>query len=92
MRRPHEPALRNLVAWITACPCPSERIVAESPKRPIGTRSGASDLRVARGGVEPPTYRFSVGRSYQLSYLAKRGECYMSTVGLAESAGQPVGW
>ena len=32
----------------------------------------ASDLRfcVARGGVEPPTFRFSVGRSYQLSYLA----------------------
>lgn len=29
---------------------------------------------VARGGVEPPTYRFSVGRSYQLSYLAKPGE------------------
>jgi hypothetical protein len=27
---------------------------------------------VARGGVEPPTYRFSGGRSYQLSYLAKR--------------------
>jgi hypothetical protein len=27
--------------------------------------------RVARGGVEPPTYRFSGGRSYQLSYLAK---------------------
>ena len=26
--------------------------------------------RVARGGVEPPTFRFSVGRSYQLSYLA----------------------
>src|SRR4051812_13017337 len=25
---------------------------------------------VARGGVEPPTFRFSVGRSYQLSYLA----------------------
>jgi hypothetical protein len=25
---------------------------------------------VARGGVEPPTYRFSVDRSYQLSYLA----------------------
>ena len=28
-------------------------------------------MRVARGGVEPPTYRFSVGRSYQLSYLAR---------------------
>ncbi len=27
---------------------------------------------VARGGVEPPTFRFSVGRSYQLSYLAGR--------------------
>ena len=27
-------------------------------------------LLVARGGVEPPTFRFSVGRSYQLSYLA----------------------
>ena len=25
---------------------------------------------MARGGVEPPTFRFSVGRSYQLSYLA----------------------
>ena len=34
---------------------------------------GAQDLArglVARGGVEPPTFRFSVGRSYQLSYLA----------------------
>jgi hypothetical protein len=27
-------------------------------------------MLVARGGVEPPTYRFSVDRSYQLSYLA----------------------
>jgi hypothetical protein len=27
---------------------------------------------MARGGVEPPTYRFSGGRSYQLSYLAMR--------------------
>ena len=28
-------------------------------------------MQVARGGIEPPTYRFSGGRSYQLSYLAK---------------------
>jgi hypothetical protein len=25
---------------------------------------------VARGGIEPPTFRFSGGRSYRLSYLA----------------------
>ena len=29
---------------------------------------------VARDGVEPSTFRFSVGRSYQLSYLAVRAE------------------
>ena len=27
-------------------------------------------LTVARGGIEPPTFRFSGGRSYRLSYLA----------------------
>lgn len=31
-------------------------------------------LTVARGGIEPPTYRFSGGRSYQLSYLAGHRE------------------
>ena len=36
-----------------------------SPSRP-----GVGIALVARGGVEPPTFRFSVGRSYQLSYLA----------------------
>ena len=29
---------------------------------------------VARDGIEPSTFRFSVGRSYQLSYLAVRTE------------------
>ena len=32
--------------------------------------SAPEGMEVARGGVEPPTFRFSVGRSYQLSYLA----------------------
>lgn len=55
------------------------------PIRPPGTRTRTSQrarparagraprLRaelVVRGGVEPPTFRFSGGRSYQLSYLA----------------------
>src|SRR6266496_2948231 len=34
------------------------------------TYADAPGLLVARGGIEPPTYRFSGGRSYQLSYLA----------------------
>ena len=29
-------------------------------------------LQVGRGGVEPPTFRFSGGRSYRLSYLPPR--------------------
>jgi hypothetical protein len=28
---------------------------------------------VARAGIEPATFRFSGGRSYQLSYLARDG-------------------
>ena len=33
----------------------------------------AYSAEVVRGGVEPPTFRFSGGRSYQLSYLTIRG-------------------
>jgi hypothetical protein len=35
-----------------------------------GSRESQAYEEVARGGIEPPTYRFSGGRSYQLSYLA----------------------
>ena len=47
---------------------------------------------MARGGVEPPTFRFSVGRSYQLSYLAVcpvflgAGEQYQGCGGLLSMA------
>jgi hypothetical protein len=43
----------------------------EIKKAPNDNRSGrlyCSD-EVVRGGVEPPTFRFSGGRSYRLSYL-----------------------
>ena len=44
------------------------RTHSEQAKRPV--RHAASDPdEVVRGGVEPPTFRFSGGRSYQLSYL-----------------------
>lgn len=35
------------------------------------TLDGAAEREVGRGGVEPPTFRFSGGRSYQLSYLPR---------------------
>ncbi len=49
---------------------------------PPGTRRGRLVL-VGRGGVEPPTFHFSGGRSYQLSYLPERREDY-------RSAGRPT--
>jgi hypothetical protein len=36
---------------------------------------------VARGGVEPPTFRFSGGRSYQLSYLAGAVSAWLTARG-----------
>jgi hypothetical protein len=47
-------------------PCPGDETSGDAP----GASPLIADL-VARGGVEPPTYRFSGGRSYQLSYLAR---------------------
>jgi 2,5-diketo-D-gluconate reductase A len=52
-----------------------------------------SDLRlsaVGRGGVEPPTFHFSGGRSYQLSYLPKRTKLYNTRHRKRESTAAPV--
>lgn len=51
-------------------------MIKDRSKTPTGVSAGrrcCSPAKgyVARGGVEPPTFRFSVGRSYQLSYLAE---------------------
>jgi hypothetical protein len=53
---------------------PHPLITAETPglapvKAVVDINCGAE--LVVRGGVEPPTFRFSGGRSYQLSYLTK---------------------
>ncbi len=51
-------------------------------------------LGVARGGVEPPTFRFSGGRSYQLSYLAALADTSATAVltGFEPAASTLTGW
>ena len=48
-------------------------------------RFGWSDC-VVRGGVEPPTFRFSGGRSYQLSYLTSTGPPHQQVLGVPTRA------
>ena len=60
----------------TTEPCPTcgrgQGTTETKTPRPDHGRGVFADQRVARGGIEPPTYRFSGGRSYQLSYLARQ--------------------
>ena len=42
------------------------------PPKPVYSTLSCINNRVARAGIEPATFRFSGGRSYQLSYLAGR--------------------
>jgi hypothetical protein len=42
---------------------------------------------VVRGGVEPPTFRFSGGRSYQLSYLTVTDRRYAKRHGRSVPSG-----
>ena len=48
-------------------------ISAVEARADIVERLGVLEV-VARDGVEPSTFRFSVGRSYQLSYLAEQSK------------------
>ena len=45
-------------------------------------------LNVAKAGIEPATYRFSGGRSYQLSYLAVQ---YATQTGLEPATSAVTG-
>ena len=48
-------------------------------------------MGVGRGGVEPPTFRFSGGRSYQLSYLPKA--CALAVLtGFEPATSTLTGW
>jgi hypothetical protein len=47
----------------------------------------AALVLVGRGGVEPPTFHFSGGRSYQLSYLPERGETLQERCAAHDSGG-----
>ena len=46
-------------------------------------------MLVGRGGVEPPTFHFSGGRSYQLSYLPERRTPYRSPAGPTKTVPGP---
>ena len=52
---------------------PTSARSARSPQRPTSDYWPGVTKLVVRGGVEPPTFRFSGGRSYQLSYLTVAG-------------------
>jgi hypothetical protein len=65
----------------TACGGRLEGFLARThDERASNTRSSSrqSASEVARAGIEPATFRFSGGRSYQLSYLAERHRPYRS--------------
>ena len=64
----HLPAIRGHSGSLAVTRPPSRP--APELAKPQVRSAVTCGFGVARGGVEPPTFRFSVGRSYQLSYLA----------------------
>src|SRR5690348_16696465 len=71
-RRRTAASTRSVTVWVgcaDAAGMPGMRVTA----RPAVTAATAPRMfMVARAGIEPATFRFSGGRSYQLSYLAGR--------------------
>ena len=59
-------------------------------RTPPPVSAGASML-VGRGGVEPPTFHFSGGRSYQLSYLPERVETLQEQWRRFRTVGSSIG-
>src|SRR3954451_16456388 len=65
------------------------RVTSNARPRPRSRWSGSCSARrraVGRGGVEPPTFRFSGGRSYRLSYLPRMGLAVLTGLEPATSA------
>ena len=58
--------------WPHFGPIPSASSGDDVPPKPVYSTLICINNRVARAGIEPATFRFSGGRSYQLSYLAGR--------------------
>ena len=56
-----------------------------TPRHRDRDRRRGRSMLVGRGGVEPPTFHFSGGRSYQLSYLPERRAPYPSSILSAQS-------
>src|SRR3954453_7310358 len=69
----HVPGARSPPALMLARPAraPATCAPAQAPAALVAAdpRDRSASVRVGRGGVEPPTSRFSGERSYRLSYL-----------------------
>ena len=57
--------------WPHFGPIPSASSEDDVPPKPVYSTLSCINNRVARAGIEPATFRFSGGRSYRLSYLAR---------------------
>lgn len=59
-------------AWAPLAPSQRSCVAIDAPPDQAFNDLTSIDILVARAGIEPATFRFSGGRSYQLSYLARK--------------------